>query len=236
MIHAAINVCICFKFCIIDKTVTREGLNMTELFYNGHGSWRLTTNSENVIYIDPCSGSGYDLPANAVLVTHEHPDHNVVDKMPHASGCTVLRPADFQPSCGNYKQFDVCGIHIQPVQAGFNKDHDVAKCIGLVIDVDGVRVYFTGDTSMTDDMRCGKLAEMNIDYALFSCDGFFNMDVEEAIECAKLVKAKHNIPEHMVPMFDTNDQSNLFSEDVAKRFQVEGRLVIRPGASIKLEA
>lgn len=207
---------------------------MTELFYNGHGSWRLKSNSGKVVYVDPCCGEGYGLCADAVLVTHEHPDHNVVDKMPHSKNCAILRPQDFQPSCGVYKAFDTCGAHIQPVQAGFNENHDVAKCVGLVIDIDGVRIYFSGDTSTTDDMRSGKLAALNIDYALLPCDGFFNMDVEEAVECAKLIKAKHSIPNHMVPMFDTSDQSNLFSEDVANKFQIDGRLIVRPGASIEL--
>ena len=29
--------------------------------------------------MDPYAGEGYDLPANLILVSHGHPDHNAVD-------------------------------------------------------------------------------------------------------------------------------------------------------------
>ena len=49
---------------------------MGKLFYQGHGSYRLVSDQGIVIYVDPFAGAGYDLPADIVLITHEHPDHN----------------------------------------------------------------------------------------------------------------------------------------------------------------
>ena len=48
---------------------------MTELLYQGHGSYRLTSEHGAVVYIDPFAGEGYDKPADLVLVSHEHSDH-----------------------------------------------------------------------------------------------------------------------------------------------------------------
>lgn len=37
------------------------------------------SNEGVVIYVDPYAGEGYDMPADIVIVTHEHSDHNQVD-------------------------------------------------------------------------------------------------------------------------------------------------------------
>ena len=49
------------------------------LLYMGQGSLRIVTGEGRVIYIDPYSGDGYDLPADLILVTHGHFDHNGLD-------------------------------------------------------------------------------------------------------------------------------------------------------------
>ena len=51
---------------------------MSKVLYQGHGSFRLTTAKGTVVYIDPYAGKGYDKPADLVLVSHEHSDHNAV--------------------------------------------------------------------------------------------------------------------------------------------------------------
>ena len=51
------------------------------LLYQGQGSIRIVTSEGKVIYIDPYAGTGYDLPADLILVTHDDPDHNKVAKV-----------------------------------------------------------------------------------------------------------------------------------------------------------
>ena len=122
---------------------------------------------------------------------------------------------------------------ITAVQA-CNKNHPVDECVGMLLELDGITFYASGDTSMTDDMRSGKLAELGIDYAVFPGDGFYNMDVAEAAECAKLVGARHSIPIHLVPVHDMA-RPGLFDRDRAAAFKVPGRIIVEPGEVVDLE-
>ena len=79
---------------------------MATLLFQGHASCRVTTRSGAVIYIDPFAGEGYDLPADLVLITHEHPDHNDLGKVTLKPDATVIRSADALAG-GQYHTFDV---------------------------------------------------------------------------------------------------------------------------------
>ena len=213
---------------------------MAEMLYQGHGSYRITTNAGTVIYVDPFAGRGYDAEADLVLVTHEHPDHDKVDLMPRAKGCTILRAADFQPEPGNYKTLFIpepraekpCGIRMSGVPA-CNKNHPIDECVGIIIEFDGITFYASGDTSTTEWMRNGKLKDMLIDYAVLPGDGFYNMDIDEASECAKMIDALYTIPVHLVPVHDPLD-ATIFSRERAEAFQAEGRVILEPGETLEL--
>ena len=75
---------------------------------------------------------------------------------------------------------------------------------------------------------------MGVDYAVFPGDGFYNMGIGEASECAKLVDARHSIPVHLVPMDNPNDPSQLFDRTKAESFKASGRIIIEPGQTIEL--
>ena len=207
---------------------------MTTMLYQGHGSYRFVLDDGTVVYVDPFVGEGYDLPADLVLSTHEHGDHNQVDKMPHADGCVIIRAADVHPTPGKYLTLESHGVRVTGVQA-YNKNHSVDACVGFVLEFDGISFYASGDTSMTEDMSSGKLANLGLDYAAFPADGHYNMGPVEASECAKVVAARHSIPVHMVPMKDPNDPGQLFSRQVAEQFKVPGRIILEPGQEIQLE-
>ena len=190
---------------------------MAKLLYQGHGSFRLTTGSGKVIYIDPFAGKGYDKPADLILVTHQHHDHNKVNLPPRNAGCVIWQNTDALQN-GVYQTADLADVHIEAVEA-YNKNHDPKECVGYLITADGLLLYFAGDTSKTAQMET--LAQRGIDYAFLPCDGIFNMGIDEAIECAELIKAKHSVPVHMSP-------GKLFSEKKAKKFTASNALVIAP--------
>ena len=196
---------------------------MAKLLYQGHGSFRLTTGSGKVIYIDPYAGEGYDRPADLILVTHQHHDHNKINLPPHSESCVVYQNTDALQN-GEYQTADLAGVRIEAVEA-CNKNHDPKECVGYLVTVDSLLLYFAGDTSKTKQMET--FAERSIDYAFLPCDGIFNMGIPEAIECANLIKARHSVPVHMSP-------GKLFSEKKAKKFTALNALTITPGNEITL--
>ena len=197
---------------------------MSKLLYQGHGSYRITTNEGVVIYIDPYIGDGYNEEADIILVTHEHSDHNRVELVKLKSDGVIIRQNNLKIG-SIYHSTSIKGVGIEAVEA-YNKNHNKANCVGYVLRFDGISLYASGDTSMTDDMR-NKLPKYNLDYALLPCDGIYNMDVDGAIECAKVIKARVSIPIHTNP-------SMLFDESIANRFIVKGRKIIKPNEEINL--
>ena len=198
-----------------------------KLLYQGHGSLRIVTAEGKVIYVDPYAGDGYDLTADLILVSHGHPDHNAVDRIQSRSeDCRIIDNTDALVN-GEYKTYDLGYAIVEAVQAGNNRNHDINVCVGWLITLPGdISIYVTGDTSTTDQMA--ELAKRDIHYAFFVCDGRFNMDMDEAISCAKLVKARHSIPYHMAP-------GALFDQERAELFDVPGRLILPAGEEISLE-
>ncbi len=207
-----------------------EAMEAATLLYQGHASIRITTAEGKVIYVDPFMGSGYDLPADLILITHGHYDHTQTDLIKtQNTDCVTITQTEALKD-GTHQTFDLGYVKVEAVEAGYNKNHDVKSCVGYILTFsNGATLYLSGDTSKTKDME--NFAERELDYAFFCCDGVYNMDMSEAIECAKLVGAKHSIPYHMVPA-NGNDG---FDQTVAESFDVENRIILAPGDELTLE-
>lgn len=200
------------------------------LLYQGHASMRITTYDGKVIYIDPFMGTGYDKAADLILITHGHYDHTQTDLIESRNdGCQTITWKEALKD-GEHQSFDLEFVKVEAVEAGYNKNHNVKECVGYILTFENdITLYVSGDTSTTQQMS--ELADRNLDYAFFCCDGVYNMDVAEASECAKLVNAKHSIPYHMIPA----NNSNGFDRDVAESFDAPDRIIIAPGEELVLE-
>lgn len=199
------------------------------LLYQGQASIRIVTSEGKVIYIDPYAGNGYDLPADLILVTHGHFDHNGLNKIRNRNNDCRIITQNEAIKYGEHQTFDLGYVKVEAVEAGFNSLHSVTNCVGYVLTFsNGKSVYVTGDTSMTEQMS--RMKDMQIDYAFYCCDGVYNMGLDEAAKCAEMVGAKHNIPYHI-----TAENDKTYDRSLAEKFNAPNRLIIDEGEEIKLD-
>ena len=196
---------------------------MAKLLYQGHGSLRLTSEAGTVVYIDPYIGKGYDRPADIILVTHQHPDHNRITLPVYGKDCRIIQNGDALVD-GEYRKFEIKDIGIEATEA-YNRNHPKSECVGYLVTVDGKLLYFAGDTAKTRQME--RLAQRKIDFAFLPIDGIYTMNAKEAVVCAELIGAKHTIPIHMKP-------GSLFDSKMAARFATGSALILKPGHEVDL--
>ncbi|MBQ3889668.1 MAG: MBL fold metallo-hydrolase [Clostridia bacterium] len=196
----------------------------TEIYYQGHGSLRVTAADGYVIYVDPYAGDGYDVPADLILVTHQHHDHNQLDLPAKKPTCVIRQNDDFLQN-GVYRAETFAGVTVRATQA-YNGHHPRGECVGYLLTLDGLKIYVAGDTSRTDEMAA--LADEELDCAFLPIDGVYNMGPAEASACAELLRAKTVVPYHMAP-------GKLFDQKRAEKFDVPGRLIVPAGEEIVLE-
>ena len=196
------------------------------LLYIGHASLRITTPEDKVIYIDPYTPGDYSAPADLILVTHDHYDHNNVGLIGNRTeDCEIITQNEALAG-GEHQTFDLGYVSVEAVEAGNNPNHSITQCVGYVITLsDGYRVYVSGDTSATAQM-----AELpDIDLAFFCCDGQYNMGTEEAAQCAETVNAGVSVPYHTIVQ-----EGVYFSREQAEAFNVPNRMILEPGDTMEL--
>ena len=197
---------------------------MNNIFYQGHASLRLTTDQGHVVYIDPYAGDGYDQKADLILVSHQHYDHNQIDLPAKNDDCTIWQNFDLLKN-GIYQTKTFHEITVEGIEA-YNKNHSKNECVGFLLTFNGLTIYIAGDTSTTDMMR--SLKDRHLDYAFLPCDGIYNMDIDEAIQCADIIQAKHVIPYHTSPQ-------SLFDLNRAQKFKADNSVILRPGETLDLD-
>lgn len=192
-----------------------------KLHWLGHDSFRL--DGPPVIYFDPWRLKGALPTADLVLVSHQHSDHcspgdikmisgpeTVVVASPLAveqlPGARVVCPGD---------KIAVKGVEIEAVPAyNVNKFrapgvpfHPKAdQHVGFIVTVDGVRVYFAGDTDHTPEM-----AKFECDIALLPVSGTYVMTAEEAVGAARVIKPQIAVPMHYGAGIGTANDGQTFA-------------------------
>lgn len=182
-----------------------------------HGTVYLEV-AKKVIWLDPFSeGKLDDKPkADFILVTDIHGDHldekalgvvkkpetkvmgpkAVADKL---AGSAVVAKADFEVIANGEKKklgpIEVEAIpmyNTSPDPKSGNTFHEKGRGNGYVITVGGKRLYFSGDTACTPEMK----ALTNIDDAFVCMNLPYTMTPEEAGECVAAFKPKVVTPYH----------------------------------------
>ena len=191
----------------------------------GHASVKIVTKDGIVIYIDPFYEGDYSQPADFILVTHGHDDHNKVDLVTQKEDTRIIKNKELLERMNDdlkYHKITEKGIEIEAVPAS-NARHSIQYSVGYIVAFDDIKVYHAGDTSKLSSMS--ELREKEITYAMFPIDGIYNMGGAEASECAEMVGAVYNIPIHCNLEVEENKPQG-------DALQPEGRLIIPYGESI----
>lgn len=199
-----------------------------------HDTFRIQ--GSKVIYTDPFKVAKKD-EADIVLISHEHFDHlSLEDLQKVISPRTVIVASvsckgELEKVTAKEKRFlepggklNIEGIQIEAVPAynvnkfkspgqAFHPKED--KKLGFVIQMDGTRVYFAGDTDLIPEMK-----SIKCDIALLPVSGTYVMTAEEAVEAAESIKPKIAVPMHYAAIVGTASDAQRF-KSLLKGSQVE---------------
>lgn len=187
-------------------------LRLTPLY---HGSVMLEF-ANRVIHVDPWSQADYSgLPqADLIVITHTHADHldrAAIDGLKKPGTIIVSTAAGIDtlncaPACGQVETVNdtdrktVMGIEFVGVpmynlvqgSAPGKPFHHRGVGSGYVLTLGGTRVYFSGDTECTPEMK----ALQNIDVAFLAMNPPRTMSTLEAAACAQAFRPRIVYPYH----------------------------------------
>lgn len=202
----------------------------------GHASFRIA-HEDKVIYIDPWKLENEPNDATFVLVSHSHYDHYSADDIAKVSepDTKLIASADViaREKAGEAimpgLMVEYEGVRINAVPAyNPNKEfHPRANnWVGFVIEIGSKRIYYAGDTDITEEMKALK----NIDVALLPVGGTYTMDAAEAARAANHFKPKTAIPYHWGDIVGSRSDAEKF----AKSADCETK-ILTPGETINVE-
>lgn len=185
------------------------------------------------IYNDPASGSFAGIPkADLILISHTHSDHfqptvlagvwktNTVFVTPLAvynSGSYGFRSNTIV--LANGQATNVLGIHIEAVPA-YNGNHPAGVGNGYVLTIGGKRLYITGDTGDTPEMR----ALTNIDVAFICMNQSFTMNASAATNAVRAFRPRIVYPYHYRESGGAMTNPPLFKQWLGTDLGIEVRL------------
>jgi L-ascorbate metabolism protein UlaG (beta-lactamase superfamily) len=228
---------------------------MADLTFHGHATCSIETEDGTHLVIDPffennpvCDTSVDEVEADFILVTHGHGDH-ISDVVPLAkrTGAKVISTVEVVEflatkgidnahgmNIGGARDFPfgrlklVHAIHGGSIQMEGGGPPHTTPCSGLLLEVDGCRLYHAGDTALTMDM---KLLEGRVDVALLPIGDNFTMGPEDAARAVEFIRPKVVIPIHYGTWPVIDQDPEVFRGLVGDRASVK---VLEPGARFTL--
>jgi L-ascorbate metabolism protein UlaG (beta-lactamase superfamily) len=226
----------------------------TTLTWLGHSAFRVDTAAGKRIYVDPFLNGNPKCPpgetdperADIVALTHGHGDH-VGDTVAIAKkhGAVVIAPVELahwlggdqgvenvrDPNKGGTVEID--GISFTMTNAHHSSSNNdgeyMGEPCGIVLEADGKKLYFAGDTCVFGDMQLiGRI--YGPDVAVLPIGGHYTMDPREAAVALELLGVKRCVPCHygtFPVLTGTPDELRKLAPDV----QVEQ---LEPGDSLTL--
>lgn len=207
-----------------------------KLQWLGHASFKICF-EDTVIYIDPWKLEDSEHDATIVLVSHSHFDHYSQEDVAGVSGAATKLIAS-----ADVIEQEKAGEAISPgqiIQNGNVQVHGIAaynpakefhpkenNWLGFIIEINSKRIYYAGDTDLTDEMKALK----DIDIALLPVGGTYTMNASEAAEATKHFKPKKAIPYHWGDIVGGRTDAEAFAE--AAECEVR---ILSPEETIKMD-
>jgi L-ascorbate metabolism protein UlaG (beta-lactamase superfamily) len=222
------------------------------LTWLGHAALALDVEGKHVLVDpfltgNPAASSGPDaLPADFILVSHEHSDHvGDTAAIARRTGATIISNAEIAGWFGNQG----LTTHPQHIGGGFHYPFGYVKLTqalhgsalpdgsnggnpaGFLITTGGKKIYLACDTGLFGDMQL--IGDEGIDLAVLPIGDNYTMGPDDALRATKLLRAKHVIPIH----YNTFDLLKQDAQAWAKRVEAETGskvTVLNPGQSFQL--
>jgi L-ascorbate metabolism protein UlaG (beta-lactamase superfamily) len=219
-----------------EEQIRKEAVMGITIQWLGHASFRISY-EDKVIYIDPWKLKESVGDATLVLVSHSHYDHYSAEDIAKVSGAEtkLIASADViakeKAGEGITPGLTVAldGIWVKGV-AAYNSDKQFHpkrnNWVGFVIEIGSKRIYYAGDTDLTEEMKGLK----DIDVALLPVGGTYTMNAKEAAEATSHIRPKLAIPYHWGDIIGGQSDAEAFSEQVECDVKV-----LLPGETVIIE-
>ncbi len=202
--------------------------------YLGHSAFEIDFNGKVNLLIDPfitgnplTTFKATDFEPDYIVLSHAHSDHiGDTEEIAKRSGATIVSSFEIV----NY--FAAKGLNGHPMNPGGGYDFSFGRIsftpawhsssfddgsyggmpMGIVLDIDGKRIYHAGDTALFSDMAL--IGRKAIDVALLPIGDNFTMGPADAVEAVKLLKPKTVVPIHYNTFDMIKQDPHIFKKSV----------------------
>ncbi len=187
-----------------------------KLTWLGHASFKIK--GKYTIYIDPWKISEAD-KSNIILITHSHHDHfspTDISKIQTPKTTILAPPNGLKKLKGDIRKvkpgqiISIGEVKIETVPAyNLGKPFHPQKnnWVGYIIEIEGVRIYHSGDTDLIPEMK-----KIKADLALLPIGGTYTMTAKEAAKAAKSINPQLVIPIHYGDIVGTESDARLLKK------------------------
>lgn len=219
-----------------------------ELTFLGHATWLVRTGGKTLL-IDPfltgnpaATKQADEITCDFVLISHAHSDHiGDAEAILKRTGATAITTneigSDLQAKglevhpmhLGGKRQFPFGSVKL--VSALHGSGVAGGHACGFLIESEGKKLYFAGDTALTTDMQLLRDVWGPIDIALLPIGSYFTMDADDAAVACRFISPRTVVPMHYntFPLIETD--LDHFRAQVAKESPGTEVVVITPGNS-----